>query len=133
MHGAPAGEGNALQATGGEAGSQGDARPAGPGAARARARSQRGSLPVSTHSITYSWRCARVVPPITSSPRVIYRSRLKGTAIQMPSADVTVTEHVLGLAPGRYGRSALAAPPPALIITYSTLTPRVPTPPPPLT
>src|SRR5260370_6490441 len=125
MHGAPAGEGNALQATGGEAGSQGDARPAGPGAARARARSQRGSLPVSTHSITYSWRCARVVPPITSSPRVIYRSRLKGTAIQMPSADVTVTEHVLGLAPGRYGRSALVDPTSGLIISYSSLVARV--------
>ncbi|HKB30156.1 MAG TPA: AMP-binding protein [Streptosporangiaceae bacterium] len=43
----------------------------------------------------------------------------------MPSADVTVTEHVLGLAPGRYGRSALVDPTSGLIISYSSLVARV--------
>lgn len=50
---------------------------------------------------------------------------MKGTAIQMPSADVTVTEHVLGLAPGRYGRSALVDPAGGLVISYSSLAARV--------
>jgi acyl-coenzyme A synthetase/AMP-(fatty) acid ligase len=39
----------------------------------------------------------------------------------MPSAEVTVTEHVLGLAPGRYGRSALVDPASGVTITYSSL------------
>jgi acyl-coenzyme A synthetase/AMP-(fatty) acid ligase len=43
----------------------------------------------------------------------------------MPSADVTVTEHVLRLAPGRYGRSALVDPACGLTISYSSLAARV--------
>jgi len=43
------------------------------------------------------------------------------TAIEMPAADVTVTEHVLGLAPGRYGRSALVDPVSGITISYSSL------------
>jgi non-ribosomal peptide synthetase component E (peptide arylation enzyme) len=43
----------------------------------------------------------------------------------MPSADVTVTEHVLGLAPGRYGRSALVDPGCGVTISYSSLAARV--------
>ncbi len=43
----------------------------------------------------------------------------------MPSADVTVTEHVLGLAPGRYGRSALVDPASSLTISYSSLAAKV--------
>jgi len=50
---------------------------------------------------------------------------VKGTAIQMPPADVTVTEHVLGLAPGRYGRTALVDPAGGLTISYSGLAARV--------
>ncbi len=43
------------------------------------------------------------------------------TAIEMPPADVTVTEHVLGLAPGRYGRPALVDPVSGVTISYSSL------------
>ncbi len=43
----------------------------------------------------------------------------------MPSADVTVTEHVLGLAPGRYGRPALVDPARGLTISYSSLAAKV--------
>ncbi len=45
----------------------------------------------------------------------------------MPSANVTVTvtEHVLGLAPGRYGRSALVDPASGLTISYSSLAAKV--------
>jgi non-ribosomal peptide synthetase component E (peptide arylation enzyme) len=43
----------------------------------------------------------------------------------MPSADVTVTEHVLGLAPGRYGRSALVDPACGVVISYSSLAAKV--------
>ena len=47
------------------------------------------------------------------------------TAIEMPPADVTVTEHVLGLAPGRYGRSALVDPVSGITISYSSLAAKV--------
>ncbi|HUK69895.1 MAG TPA: AMP-binding protein [Streptosporangiaceae bacterium] len=47
------------------------------------------------------------------------------TAIEMPSADVTVTEHVLGIAPGRYGRSALVDPACRITISYSSLAAKV--------
>ena len=80
---------------------------------------------MSTHSTTYSWRCAGAAPPVASSPRVIDRSLPKGIAIQMPSADVTVTEHILGLAPGRYGRSALVDPASGVTISYSSLAAKV--------
>jgi acyl-coenzyme A synthetase/AMP-(fatty) acid ligase len=39
----------------------------------------------------------------------------------MPSANVTVTEHLLGLAPGRYGRSALVDPASGVTISYASL------------
>ncbi len=47
------------------------------------------------------------------------------TAIEMPSADVTLTEHLLGMAPGRYGRPALVDPVSSITISYSSLAPRV--------
>jgi acyl-coenzyme A synthetase/AMP-(fatty) acid ligase len=43
----------------------------------------------------------------------------------MPSAEVTVTEHVLGLAPGRYGRPALVDPAFGVTISYSGLAAQV--------
>jgi non-ribosomal peptide synthetase component E (peptide arylation enzyme) len=43
----------------------------------------------------------------------------------MPSTDVTVTEHVRGLAPGRYGRSALVDPASGVTITYASLAAKV--------